>query len=196
MITATAAAQLPTDPGFQGFPYFQQSAAAQYRQLPQEMCGDQLGQACAQNDKVNSVGVDSLVAGQIVKVRYLAPNSGHVRITLRAANGDYIVSADSLIHHGAWIKRFIINSFVNGRWQGNYQDVKGFPFTCPPVPTTITVQITVMSSEFVISVNDVTLSKYPFRGSLTPDKVVEVVCEVIDDKASIKGKLEEITLSF
>ena len=70
-----------------------------------------------QNDKVKSVGVDSLVAGQIVEGRHLAPNSGHVRITLRAANGDYSISADSLIHHGAWIKRFIINSFVGRCWQ-------------------------------------------------------------------------------
>ena len=39
----------------------------------------------------------------------------------------------------------------------------------PPIPTMITAQIAVMPNNFVDSVNDVTLTKYPFQGSLVPD---------------------------
>ena len=72
----------------------------------------------------------------------------------------------------------------------------GFPFTCPPVPTTITVQIAVLEEEFVVSVNDIILATYTFRGSLTPDKVVRVECGLDDSSATIKGKVEKISVSF
>ena len=200
-IVATAVAQLPTNPVFQGFPpYFQQSGPVtllqeQNVQLQQKMWDDQ-DLASIQNHRIKSVGVDHLSAGQIVKVRYMAPNNGRVVISLRDSYGNFVFAACSLINHGLWIKRFILNSFVNGRWDKHYQDVKGFPFTSPRVPTMITVQIKVTPTEFVISVNEVTLAHYPFRGSLTPDKVVKVVCELLDDKASIKGKVDKISVSF
>ena len=80
-------------------------------------------------------------------------------------------------------------------WQKE-QTVLGFPFTCPPVPTTITVRIAVMEEEFVVSVNGIILASYTFRGYLTPDKVVKVQCGLDDDSATIKGKVERISVSF
>ena len=44
------------------------------------------------------------------------------------------------------------------------------------IPTMITVRIAVMPNDINVSVNDVTLTKYPFRGSVVPDKVVKVEC--------------------
>lgn len=61
------------------------------------------------------------------------------------------------------------------------------------MPTLITVQIAVMPAEFIVSVNDMVLGNYTFRGSLTPDKVVKVECGLDDNGASIRGKMEKIT---
>ena len=88
--------------------------------------------ACVQNHRINYVGVDHLSAIHIVAI-----------------------TASSLIKHGLRIKLFVLNSYMHGCWDNNFLDVKGFPFTCPPVPTMITVQIEVTPTAFVISVNDI-----------------------------------------
>ena len=200
-IATTAAAQLPTDPRFQGFPpYLQQYEALamlqqRFPQLQQEMCGDK-GQACIQYRVIESVGVESLAAGQIVEVQYMAPTSGRVIFSFRAANGDYIFNAGTRINWRSLTNQFILNSYTNGCWLSSYQSVEGFPFTYPPAPTMIAVQIIVNATEFIVSVNDVTLASYTFRGSLTPDKVVKVECALDDNNASIRGKVEKIAVSF
>ena len=211
-IAVTVAAQLPTDnhadSGMQYIPsYYQQYSEPvllqqEFSQL-QEMCNppsklypvSNQELACVQYRKFESVGVQSLTTGQIVEVQYMAPNSGRVSIDLRAANGDYILHADSRIKWYSWTNRYLFNSYTNGAWQKE-QTVLGFPFTCPPVQTLVTVQIAVMPKEFVVSVNGMILGKYTFQGSLTPDKVVKVECGLDDSSASIKGKVENISVSF
>ena len=69
VITVTATAQLPTDQQDTHFAMELQS-------------------------QTQSVGVESLKAGQIVEVQYKAPNSGHAIVNLRA---DYIFYAGSRI---------------------------------------------------------------------------------------------------
>jgi hypothetical protein len=214
LVAATASAQLPTDnppdPGMQIYPPLYQEYGGAFAlqqeytsQLQQEMCTPPSMMypvsaqevACVQYRKFDSVGVESLTAGQIVEVQYVAPNSGRVSVNLRAANGDYILHADSRIKWYSWTNRYLFNSKTNGKWQAE-QTVLGFPFTCPPVPTMITVRIAVMPKEFVVSVNDIILATYAFRASLTPDKVVKVECGLDDNSASIKGKVEKISVSF
>ena len=216
VIAVTAAAQ--TDkPGLQNwpprnhyhkrsYPYFQEveSVAVQDEcSLLEEMCdspstlhpvsAQEL--ASIQYRICKSVGVESLTAGQIVEVQYKTPDSGRVSVNLRAANGDYILHADSRIKWYTWTNRYLFNSNTNGMWQEE-QTVLGFPFTCPPVPTTITVRIAVMPKEFVVSVNDIILATYTFRGALTPDKVVKVECGLDDGTATIMGKVVKISVSF
>ena len=148
-----------------------------------------------QNAVSKSVGVESLTAGQIVEVQYVAPNSGRVTVILLADNGDVILDAESRIKWYSATNQYIFNSMANGKW-AQEQIVLGFPFTCPPVPTTINLQIAVLEEEFLVSVNGLYLSTYTFQGSLTPDKVVKVQCAVQDGTATIKGRVEKISVSF
>ena len=213
-VTTAAHTDKPLHPGLQNwpprnqrlYPYFQkvESVAVQdeYSRL-EEMCAkpSTLYSVSAQELArvqyriFESVGVESLTAGQIVEVQYKAPDSGRVSVNLRAANGDYILHADSRIKWYTWTNRYLFNSNKNGMWQEE-QTVLSFPFTCPPVPTTITVQIAVKHKEFVVSVNNNFLAMYTFRGSLTPDKVVKVECGLDDGTATIMGKVEKISVSF
>ena len=142
------------------------------------------------------VGVKSLTTGQIVKVQYMAPDSGRVSVNLISANGDFILHADSRIEYYSDTNVYFFTSKTkDGQWQ-KWQTVLGFPFTCGPVPTTINVQIEVMEEEFRVSVNDIVLATYTFRGSLTPDKVVKVQCSMDDSTATTKGRVDGIYVSF
>ena len=145
--------------------------------------------------RVQSIGVDSLKAGQIAEVQYKSPNSGRAIFSLRAANGDYIINAAARIKWSSFTNVYALNSYTNGHWLPD-QLVEGFPFTCPPVQTTITVQIAVTDDDFVVTVNGITLAIYTFRGSLTPDKVKTVQFTLDDGNASVKGVLEKLTVSF
>ena len=205
VIAATAAARVPTDPGFQGLPYFQQSEPLPLMQKqyseppqeiepPQEMCGDN-GLACVQYRTYGTVGVKSLTVGQIVEVQYLAPNSGRVSVNLRAANNDYILHADSRINWNSYKDHYLLYSYTNGQWHQE-QTVHGFPFTCPPVPNLITVRIAVMPNKFAVNVNGMTLATHQFGGSVSPDRVSRVECALDDNNASIKGRVEKVTVSF
>ena len=93
VIAATAAAQLPTDPGFQASPYFQHPAMLQqqYSQFQERTCYGPCGRVS------KSVGVESLTAGEIVEVQYVTPTSGRVIVSLRADNGDIIINAAARI---------------------------------------------------------------------------------------------------
>ena len=187
-IAVSAAAQSPTNPVFQEFPYFQQ-----YTQLARKMCGDQ-GQACVQSD-FKTLGINSLKAGEIIEVQYMAPNSGDVYIDLQGANTESILYAFIIIELDSTTNKFrLYNRMSNGDYTGR-QDVNGFPFTCPPVQTRINVQIEVTSGSFAVSVNGKNLASYPFNGSFTPDKVTEIECGIYDANASIKGKIEKISVT-
>ena len=193
-IAATAAAPLPD------FSYFQQSEPLpllqrQYSQLEQETYYGDQGLARVQYSKSKSVGVDSLTLGQVIKVQYIAPSSGRASVNLHAANGDIVLHADSRINYYGHTDTYFLTARANGHWEPS-QVVTGFPFTCPPVPTMITVRMEVKADEFDISVNDIPLAKYKFRGSLTPDKVVKVECGIDDNNASKKGKVKDIYISF
>ena len=151
--------------------------------------------AVEQNFRVQSVGVESLKAGQIVEVQYKSPNSGRALVTFRAANGDQILNAAARIQWQSSTNEYVLSSYTNGQ-RLPLVFVEGFPFTCPPLQTTITVQIAVTDEDFVVTVNGITLVNYPFRGSLTPDKVETIQFRLEDGTASIKGVLDKITVSF
>ena len=125
VIAVTAAEQLPTDnppyPGLQNWPprpsnHYHQRLYPHFQEVEsitvqeehakmEEMCASPSTLylvsaqelACVQYRVFKSVGVESLTAGQIAEVQYKAPNSGRVSVNLRAANGDYILHADSHI---------------------------------------------------------------------------------------------------
>ena len=223
VIAVTAAAQLstdnPPDPGLQNrppmpsnhyhqrlYPHSQEveSIAVQeeYAKM-EEMCASPSmlypvsaqELACVQYRVFKSIGVESLTTGQIVEVQYTAPDSGRVSVNLRAANGDYILHADSRIQWYHFTNRYQLTSNTNGKWQEE-EIVPGFPFTCPPMPTKITVRILVLDEDFLVSVNGIILWGYTFRRYLTPDKVVRVECGLDDGSATIKGKVERISVLF
>ena len=199
IIVATTAVPFPTYPAAAAFPYLQasESIEQQYPHLPLELCGpDDQDLACVQFTQFESIGVKSLKTGQTVEVQYMSPTGGRVIISLRAANGDYVLNVGIRIKWRSSTNQLILNNYTNGRWLQTYQDVKGFPFTSPPVPTRVTVQIKVEPNAFIFSANDVTLAKYAFRGSLTADKVEEIECFINDHNASFGGKLEKVTVSF
>ena len=145
--------------------------------------------------EVKALGVSSVGVGQVFEVVFKTPNLGRVSVNLRADNNDYILHADIRIAIGAYK-----NTFLLGRsspalgW--NIEEIAGFPFTCPPVSTTVTVRITVRTDDMLIEVNDMPLATFPFEETLTADKVSRVECGLSDISAPIKGSVEKISTYF
>ena len=148
-VTAAAQADNPLHPGLQNWPpsnhyhqrlqpHFQEVESIAVQEENAEM-GEMHAQPGVVQYRVSkSVGVESLTAGQIVEVQYVAPDSGRITVSLLADNGDAILTVDSRINWDSATNQYIFNSKANGEW-GKEQIVLGFPFTCPPVPTTINV---------------------------------------------------------
>ena len=143
--------------------------------------------------KIHTIGVEHLKIGQTVEVVYRSPNKGRVSVNLAAAKTDIILHIDARYKWHSWKNSLHLTSF-HGHWQKE-QRPKGFPFPCEGV-TTITLRITVAKKYFIISANGIEITKYRFRGSLTPNKVVKVQCALDDSTASKKAKVEKMSISY
>ena len=145
--------------------------------------------------EVKALGVSSLGVGQVFEVVFKTPNSGRVSVNLRADNNDYILHVDIRIAVFHYKDKFILTRYSPALgW--NFQEIAGFPFTCPPVSTTVTVRITVRTHDMLVEVNDMSLATFPFEETLTADKVSRVECALGDISAPIKGSVEKISTYF
>ena len=60
----------------------------------------------------------------------------------------------------------------------------------------ITLSITVESDKFLISANGVMITEFMFRGSLTPDQVVQISCIQDDYGADALSQLKKMSVSY
>lgn len=141
------------------------------------------------------MGVESLQVGQSIEVVYRTPSSGRVSVSLYGVEtGDVVLFADARFDWLKFKNAFLLNTH-KGTWQEEVYPT-GFPFPAEGTITTIDFRIRVGENDFIISANGAEIATFPFRGTLTPDKVVAVECGLGDYGASQMAVLEKFSITF
>lgn len=123
------------------------------------------------------------------------PNSGRVGLSLLTRAGDCALRAAPRYDWKGEVKRFLLNTRVGNQWQERVTPT-GFPFPSKGVYTNVSLSFTAQQRRFLVSANDIPIAKFPYRGSLTYDKVETILWGVFDDFATKKAVLEQITITF
>ncbi|CAI7999202.1 hypothetical protein GBAR_LOCUS2648 [Geodia barretti] len=118
--------------------------------------------------------VESLEVGQSITVVFRNPDSGRVGLTLVTDNGDFVLRAAVRVKYRDSTKAFLLNTRKNNRW-GLIVTPQNFPFPTGSVSTTISMTVTVKDSKFVITANEIKIADFPYRGSLTYNKVAKIL---------------------
>ena len=139
--------------------------------------------------------VESLEVGQNITVVFRNPDSGRVGLTLVTDNGDFVLRAAVRVKYRGSTKAFLLNTRKHNRW-GSIVTPQNFPFPTGSVSTTISMTVTVKDSKFVITANEIKIADFPYRGSLTYNKVAKILWGANEGTATKKSKLEKISISF
>ena len=123
------------------------------------------------------------------------PDSGRVGLTLVTDKGDFVLRAAVRVNYRGSTKAFFLTTRKNNVW-GSIVKPRNFPFPTGSVSTTISMTVTVKDSKFIISANEIKIADFPYRGSLTYDKVATILWGANDVRAKQKSKLEKISISF
>ena len=196
LVAATAARGFPTH-------YRSEAELQQYREelmgarpTAADQSHTQHEQATTMARDVTSIGINKpLQIGQTIEVEYMSPSSGRVYVQLETANNEVVLVVDSRYDWLSYEKVFLLNTFRAGRWETELFPT-GFPFPCSGVTTMITLSITVESDRFLISANGVVITEFMFRGSLTPDQVVQISCIQDDYGADALSQLKKMSVSY
>ncbi|CAI8025235.1 hypothetical protein GBAR_LOCUS14593 [Geodia barretti] len=139
--------------------------------------------------------VESLEVGQSITVVFRNPESGRVGLTLVTDNGDFVLRVALRVNYRGSTKALFLNTRKNNVW-GSVVPFRNFPFPTGSVSTTISMTVTVKDSKFVITANGIVIADFPYRGSLTYDKVAKILWGANEGTATKKSKLEKISISF
>ena len=139
--------------------------------------------------------VESLEVGQSITVVFRNPESGRVGLTLVTDNGDFVLRVALRVNYRGSRKAFFLNTRKNNRW-GLIVTPQNFPFPTGSVSTTISMTVTVKDRKFIVSANGIIIADFPYRGSLTYDKVAKILWGANEATATKKSKLEKISISF
>ena len=139
--------------------------------------------------------VESLEVGQSITVVFRNPDDGRVGLTLVTGSGDFVLRAAIRVNWRSTINTFILNTWKNDKW-GPTVRPDSFPFPPEGVSTRISMTVSVQETKFVVSANGIEIADFPYRGSLTYDKVDKILWGANEDTATKKSKLEKITISF
>ena len=152
-------------------------------------------EAVAMFHEYYAVDIETLTAGQTVKVVYKSPDAGRVYVNLQDSMSQVVLHIDARYDWNGEVQILVLDTFQNNIWQSKITP-PNFPFPCNGQQTTITLEIFVQQNDFLIIVNDVPLTTFAFRGSLTPDTVTEIAVVLDDETASTHAKLDEISISY
>ena len=141
------------------------------------------------------IPVTGLTLGQSVEVVYRNPNSGVVAVNLVTDTGAVALHINPRYNWGGNINFLYLNTYFNGAWQ-QYQTAPGFPFPASGVSTRVSLRVTVQRSSFLILANDIPITTFAYRHSLTPDKIRRIQWTVLDNTATKKAVLESLALHF
>ena len=122
--------------------------------------------------------VPSLAVGETVEVVYRNPDAGHVAVDLVTEEGNIALNVNPR-YDSYDMKTLVLNSLENGTWDMEIRP-PGFPFPANSVSTRVTIGITALEECFLILANGITISEFPYRRSLTNDKVRMVKWAVIN----------------
>ena len=136
--------------------------------------------------------VESLEVGQSITVVFRNPDSGRVGLTLVTDKGNFVLRAAVRVKYRGSTKAFFLNTRKNNVW-GSIVKPQNFPFPTGSVSTTISMTVTV---KFVITANEIKIADFPYRGSLTYNKVGKILWGANEGTATKKSKLEKISISF
>ena len=141
------------------------------------------------------IPVNGLAIGQSVEVVYKNPNSGVVAVYFVTDTGAVSLHVNPRYNWGGNVNFLYLNTFFSGRWQ-HYQTAPGFPFPANGVSTTVSLRITVQQNSFLILANDIPITKFAFRHSLSPKSIRKIQWTVLDNTATRKAVLETLALHF
>ena len=141
---------------------------------------------------------EGLKTGQVIEVVYKNPTDERVTVNLLAGS-DYAMYIDARISWGSDENKLFFGYYTSStRWVDRTPDTMlgHFPFTCPPVQTTISTRINVNQNDFEILVNGILVGRFKFQANLTPEQVTKIECKIADGNASVKGAIESIKVSY
>ena len=141
------------------------------------------------------IPVNGLAVGHSVEVVYKNPNSGVVAVYFVTDTGAVALHVNPRYNWGGNINFLYLNTLFNGRWQ-QYQTAPGFPFPANGVSTTVSLRITVQQNSFLILANDIPITTFAYRHSLTPNRIRKIQWTVLDNTATRKAHLETLALHF
>ena len=141
------------------------------------------------------IPVNGLAIGQSVEVVYKNPNSGVVAVYFVTDTGAVSLHVNPRYNWGGNVNFLYLNTFFSGRWQ-HYQTAPGFPFPANGVSTTVSLRITVQQNSFLILANDIPITRFAFRHSLSPKSIRKIQWTVLDNTATRKAVLETLALHF
>ena len=139
--------------------------------------------------------VTGLTLGQSVEVVYRNPNSGVVAVNFVTDTGTVALHINPRYNWGGNINFLYLNTYFNGAWQ-QYQTAPGFPFPASGVSTRVSLRITIQQNSFLILANNIPITTFAYRHSLTPNKIRNIQWTVLDNTATKKAVLESLALHF
>ena len=142
---------------------------------------------------VYALPVESLDVGQTIGVVFRNPNDGLVGLTLVTEDGDFVLRVAFRINFNGYQNTVIINYRKNGVW-GRQSAVENFPENGTIIR--IALFVTVEEGGFYISANDIHFGFFPYRKLLTYDKVKYILWGALEESATTKSVLRQISISF
>ena len=142
---------------------------------------------------VYALPVESLDVGQTIGVVFKNPNDGLVGLTLVTEDGDFVLRVAFRINFNGYQNTVIINSRKNGVWKRQIA-VENFPENS----TTIRIDlfVTIEEEGFDISANDIYFGFFSYRKMLTYDKVKYILWGALEESATTKSVLRQISINF
>ncbi|CAI7999201.1 hypothetical protein GBAR_LOCUS2647 [Geodia barretti] len=185
------------------WPLEHEQLPAAYEYYLQQLMSDrneEISNTFAAELQVNKNYGDSLQTQYTLPVESLTvvfrnPESGRVGLTLVTDNGDFVLRVALRVNYRGSTKALFINTRKNNVW-GSIVPFRNFPFPTGSVSTTISMTVTVKDSKFVITANEIKIADFPYRGSLTYNKVAKILWGANEGTATKKSKLEKISISF
>ena len=142
---------------------------------------------------VYTLPVESLDVGQTIGVVFRNPNDGRVGLSLVTEDGDFVLRVAFRINFNGYRNTVIITLRENGVWK-RQSAVENFPENSTTMR--IALFVTVEEEGFDISANDIYFGFFSYRNLLTYDKVKYILWDALEESATKKSVLRQISINF
>ena len=137
--------------------------------------------------------VESLDVGQTIGVVFRKPNDDRVGLSLATEDGDVVLRVAYRANFNGLRNTVIITLRENGVWK-RQKAVENFPENSTTMR--IALFVTVKEEGFDISANGIYFGFFPYRNLLTYDKVKYILWDDLEESATKKSVLRQISINF